>query len=69
MITLSCDVCGWVLAIHSISYAKNKTTHVSLPSIFFKRHIIEHNKDVGMGLRMTLCRGLYIFLFPFFFMT
>ena len=26
------------------------------------------NKDVGMGLSMTSCLGIGIFLFPFFFM-
>ena len=28
----------------------------------------EKNKDVGMGLSMTSCLGIGIFLFPFFFM-
>ena len=27
-----------------------------------------HNRDVGMGLWMSLCLGVGIFLFPFFFM-
>ena len=29
---------------------------------------LERNKDVGMGLWMSLCLGVGIFLFPFFFM-
>ena len=30
--------------------------------------ILLKNKDVGMGLSMTSCLGIGMFLFPFFFM-
>ena len=30
--------------------------------------LLSKNKDVGMGLSMTSCFGIGIFLFPFFFM-
>ena len=37
--------------------------------IYKKSNSFEQNKDVGMGLLITFCLGVGIFLFPFFFMT